>query len=55
MLERNKFGNDCPFDTEYKPLYKRDFEYIKYWWGLKKSRKDFARVFPEVDSNHSQK
>ena len=44
-----KFGNDCPFDTEYKPLYKRDFEYIKYWWGLKKSRKDFARVFPEVD------
>ena len=44
-----KFGNDCPFDSEYKPLYKRDFEYIKYWWGIKKSRKDFARAFPEVD------
>lgn len=47
--DKIKFGNDCPFDSEYKPLHKRDFEYIKYWWGLKKSRKDFARVFPEVD------
>ena len=41
-----KFGNDCPFDTEYKPLYKRDFEYIKYWWGLKKSRKRFCKSVP---------
>lgn len=44
-----KFGNDSPFDSEYKPLYQRDFEYIKYWWSLRKSRKDFAKVFPEVD------
>lgn len=44
-----KFGNDSPFDSEYKPLYKRNFEYIKYWWSLKKSRQDFAKVFPEVD------
>lgn len=44
-----KFGNDAPFDSDYRPLYKRDFEYIKYWWSLKKSRKDFARMFPEVD------
>lgn len=44
-----KFGNDTPFDEEYKPLYKRDFEYIKYWWSLKNSRKGFAREFPEVD------
>ena len=44
-----KFGNDSPFDKEYKPLYKRDFEYIKYWWSLKNSRTDFADVFPEVD------
>lgn len=44
-----RFGNDTPFDFEYKPLYEREFEYIKYWWSLKKSRKDFARVFPEVD------
>ena len=44
-----KFGNDSPFDSEYKPLYKRNFEYIKYWWSLKKSRNDFPKVFPEVD------
>ena len=44
-----KFGNDVPFDSDYRPLYKRDFEYIKYWWSLKNSRKDFARMFPEVN------
>ncbi len=44
-----KFGNDTPFDDDYKPLYMRDFEYVKYWWGLKNSRKEFAREFPEVD------
>ena len=44
-----KFGDDSPFDSNYKPLYKRNFEYIKYWWSLKKSRQDFAKVFPEVD------
>lgn len=44
-----KFGNDTPFDEEYKPLYKRDFEYIKYWWSLKNSRREFAREFPEVN------
>lgn len=47
--EKIKFGNDSPFDSDYKPLYKRDFEYIKFWWSLKKSRRDFARIFPEVD------
>lgn len=46
---RIKFGDDSPFDSEYKPLYKRNFEYIKYWWSLKKSRNDFSKVFPEVD------
>ena len=44
-----KFDTDCPFDSDYRPLYKRDFEYIKYWYGLRKSRKDFAKKFPEVD------
>lgn len=44
-----KFGNDTPFDSDYRPLYKRDFEYIKFWWSLRNSRKDFARIFPEVD------
>lgn len=44
-----KFGDDVPFDSIYQPLYKRDFDYIKYWWSLKNSRADFARLFPEVD------
>ena len=44
-----KFGSDSPFDDDYKPLYKREFDYIKYWYSLKSSRRDFASVFPEVD------
>ncbi|MCI6523018.1 MAG: hypothetical protein MR448_06260 [Parabacteroides sp.] len=44
-----RFGNDTPFDADYKPLYKRDFEYIRYWWSLKHSRNDFAKRFPEVN------
>lgn len=44
------FGNDRPFDSMYTPLYKRDEAYIKYLWSLKKSRQDFAALFPEVNS-----
>ena len=47
--EKIRFGNDTPFDADYKPLYKRDFEYIRYWWSLKNSRNDFAKLFPEVN------
>lgn len=28
------FGEDKPFDSEYQPLYKRDFEFIKYLFAL---------------------
>ena len=41
------FGNDRPFDGNYAPLYNRDESYIKYWWSIKKSRPDFAALFPE--------
>lgn len=44
------FGNDRPFDGAYAPLYKRDEAYIRYWWSLKKSRPDFAALFPEVNT-----
>lgn len=44
------FGNDRPFDGAYAPLHKRDNAYIKYWWSLKKSRRDFAAIFPEVNA-----
>ncbi len=31
------FGEDKPFDSEYQPLYKRDFEFVKYLFALRKS------------------
>lgn len=43
------FGQDKPFDNEFQPLYKRDFEYIKFWFVLRKSIADFAEIFPEVN------
>lgn len=45
-----KFGDDSPFDSDYKPLYKRNIDYIKYWWSLKKSFANFTSLFPEVDA-----
>lgn len=45
-----KFGDDNPFDSDYKPLYKRNIDYIKYWWSLKKSFANFTSLFPEVDA-----
>ena len=43
------FGDDKPFDTEYQPLYKRDFEYIKMWFVLRKTIPNFAGLFPEIN------
>lgn len=44
------FGEDKPFDTKYQPLYKRDFDFIKYLFALRRSITDFAGLFPEVDT-----
>lgn len=44
-----QFGNDKPFDNTYSPLFKRDFEYQKYWYCLQHSIPSFSRLFPEVD------
>jgi hypothetical protein len=44
-----RFGNDRPFDNDFVPLYKRDFEYQKFWYSLRKSVPDFVRLFPEVE------
>lgn len=41
--------NDKPFDSEYQPLFKRDFEYIKSLWTLRKTTVGFATLFPEID------
>lgn len=44
------FGEDKPFDIEYQPLYKRDFEFITYLFALRKSIPNFAGLFPEFDT-----
>ena len=44
------FGKDRPFDEEFQPLYKRDFDYQMYWYCLQKSMSDFADLFPEINT-----
>ncbi len=43
-------NNDKPFDKDYQPLYKRDFEYLKSWWVLRKTTPNFSSLFPEIDT-----
>lgn len=49
LADEISFGTDHPFDSDYCPLYKRDFEYIKAWFVMRKSIPDFARKMPEVN------
>lgn len=44
-----RFGNHQIFGDEYQPLYKRDFEYQKYIYGLQKFLPGFNRYFKAVD------
>lgn len=43
-------NNDRPFDGEYVPLYKRDYDYIKAWWTLRKTIPNFSTLFPELET-----
>jgi hypothetical protein len=45
------FGLDKPFDDEYQPLYKRDFEFQKYLYAFRKAygEGNFHKAFPEFD------
>ena len=43
------FGQSSPFDDDYYPLYKRDSEYIRFWFALRKSIPGFATLFPEME------
>lgn len=43
-------NNDRPFDGDYAPLYKRDFDYIKAWWTLRKTIPSFSTLFPEIEN-----
>lgn len=57
-VSRNvRFGNDKPFDSEFQPLYKRDSQFILYWFGLKNlwnqlqntTERSFSNLFKEID------
>ena len=43
-------NNDRPFDGDYVPLCKRDFDYIKAWWTLRKTIPYFSNLFPEIEN-----
>ena len=44
------FGNDRPFDHEYNPLFKRDFDLIKYFFIFKAANPRFPELFKELDT-----
>lgn len=45
------FANNVrPFDSNYVPLYRRDFDYIKAWWTLRKTIPSFSNLFPEIEN-----
>ena len=43
-------NNDRPFDTDFQPLYKRDFDYIKAWWVIRRTMPNFSNLFPELEN-----
>lgn len=43
-------NNDRPFDDDFQPLYKRNFDYIKAWWTLRKKIPSFSSLFPEIEN-----
>lgn len=43
-------NNDKPFDGNFQPLYKREFDYIKAWWTLRKTIPNFSSLFPEIEN-----
>ncbi|MGL2988265.1 hypothetical protein ACSVH5_11780 [Flavobacterium sp. RSSA_27] len=44
-----QFGNDKVFDNEFQPLYKRNFEFQKYIYGLRLSNPNFNSDFKAVN------
>ena len=44
-----QFGNDKVFDKLYQPLYKREFLYFKFIYGIKKFMPGFSSLFKDVD------
>ncbi len=48
VKEKIKFGDDEPFDEEYKPLHLREIEFVKYLFALRENTQSFSSLFPEV-------
>lgn len=44
------FGQDRPFDADFKPLYERDFAYQEFLYNIQKVFANFAANFPEVNA-----
>ena len=42
------FGDDYAFDSDYKPLYERDFNYFRFLWALSLFIPDFSTAFKGV-------
>lgn len=42
-------NSDKPFDDNYQPLYKREYDYIKVWWTIRETIPNFASLFPEIE------
>lgn len=48
--DKISLGSHSAFDGKYTPLYKRNFDYQKYWYYLQSSFKgNFSQLFPEVN------
>jgi len=43
-------GEARPFTADYRPLHRRDPEFVRYLYALRKSMPDFADLFGEVDA-----
>ncbi len=41
-------GENKPFSDQYYPLYKRDFQFVRYMYVLSQSINGFATLFPEI-------
>lgn len=43
------FGTDHPFDNDFRPLYKREKDYIRAWCIIRASIPNFSTLMPEVN------
>ncbi len=53
-LQGFQIGNDILLDDEYKPLYQRDPDYIKYLFALRKNIPRFSSKMAELDNYFDQ-